>query len=306
MHHVIDFALMIEGQDGLNWDRWQRIARTVEDAGFAGLYRSDHFTNPAGPFKDSLECWTSLTWLASHTSRLEFGPLVSPVSFRHPSMLVRQAAAVADLSGGRLQFGLGAGWQDREHTNYGYHLGGVPERMARFRESVHIMAHLLHSEEPLTFEGKHYSMREAVLLPRPRQRVPIVIGGSGRQVTLPLVARYADEWNCGPRSAEQFEETSTYLDGLLDRAERPRSSVRRSMMIFLRFGRDQADLEARLVERPIPEFLQRATLAATPETLKERLAALEAAGAQRIILDWMDDYDDVDGMAALGQAVIGG
>ncbi|MBV9324587.1 MAG: TIGR03560 family F420-dependent LLM class oxidoreductase [Chloroflexi bacterium] len=301
----MDIALMVEGQDGLNWERWQRIARTAEDVGFAGLYRSDHFTNPVGPFKDSLECWTSLTWLASHSSRLEFGPLVSPVSFRHPAMLVRQAAAVADLSGGRLQFGLGAGWQDREHTNYGYHLGSVAERMARFRESVHIMAHLLRSEQPLDFDGKYYSMHEAVLLPRPKQHVPIVIGGSGRQVTLPLVARYADEWNSGGRSPEQFQEINAYLDGLLDRAERPRSSVRRSMMIFLRFGRDRADLEARLGARPVPESMQRGTLAATPEQLRERLTALEGVGVQRVILNWMDDYDDVDGMAALGQSVIG-
>src|SRR3979490_707062 len=98
---------MIEGQDGLNWERWQKIARTVEDSGYVGLYRSDHFTNPQGPDKDSLEGWTSLTWLASHTSRLEFGPLVSPVSFRHPSMLARMAAAVDDPAGWRLHPGRG-------------------------------------------------------------------------------------------------------------------------------------------------------------------------------------------------------
>jgi F420-dependent oxidoreductase-like protein len=301
----MDIALMIEGQDGLNWDRWQRIAKTAEAAGFAGLYRSDHFTNPVGPFRDSLECWTSLTWLASHTSSLDFGPLVSPVSFHHPSMLVRQAAAIADLSGGRLQFGLGAGWQDREHTNYSYQLGSVPERMARFREGVHIVAHLLHSDAPLTYTGKYYSMHEAVLLPRPRHQVPLVIGGSGRQVTLPLVARYADEWNSGGRSPEDFREINAYLDQLLDRAGRAPESVRRSMMIFLRFGRDQAELDARLASKPVPDVLQRATFAATPEILKERLSGLEAAGVQRVILNWRDDYDDVAGIAALGKAVIG-
>src|SRR5437764_15208600 len=95
----MDIALMVEGQQGLNWDRWRKIARTAEDTGFVGLYRSDHFTNPAGPYKDSLECWVSLAWLASHSTRLEFGPLVSPLSFRHPAMLVRTAAAVADLPG---------------------------------------------------------------------------------------------------------------------------------------------------------------------------------------------------------------
>jgi F420-dependent oxidoreductase-like protein len=301
----MEVALMVVGQDGLNWDRWHRIAQTAEDAGFVGLYRSDHFTNPAGPFKDSLECWVSLAWLATATRRIEFGPLVSPVSFRHPSMLVRQAAALADLSNGRLQFGIGAGWQDREHTGYSYHLGDVPERMARFRESVQVMAHLLRSDEPLTFAGKHYQMHEAVLLPRPRQRVPIVIGGSGRNVTLPLVARYADEWNCGARTPEAFAEVNGYLDSLLDKAGRPRTSVKRSMMLFLRFGRTDAELEARLAAQPTPEIVRASTLAVTPERLRDHLATLEAAGVQRAILNWRDDYDDIEGMQALAKATIG-
>src|SRR5215469_3017619 len=115
--------------------------------------------------QDSLECWTSLTWLASHSTKLEFGPMVSPMSFRHPAMLVRVASAVADLSGGRLQFGIGAGWMEREHTMYGYPLGNVPERMTRFREAARIMCHLLRTDEPLTFSGRYYSTRDAVLLP---------------------------------------------------------------------------------------------------------------------------------------------
>jgi F420-dependent oxidoreductase-like protein len=295
---------MVEGQDGLNWARWRAIARTAEEVGFVGLYRSDHFTNPAGPYKDSLECWTSLAWLASNTTRLEFGPLVSPVSFRHPSMLVRQAAAIADLSGGRLQFGIGAGWQDREHTNYSYHLGSVPERMARFRESVQIMAHLLRSDEPLDFSGTHYSMHEAVLLPRPTHRVPIVIGGAGRQITLPLVARYADEWNSGPRPPDEFRETNAYLDGLIEKAERPRESVRRSMMLFVRTGANQSDLDARLAARPVPESFRRNMLIATHAEVREHLHQLEAAGVQRAILNFMGEHDDIEGMAALGRALL--
>jgi F420-dependent oxidoreductase-like protein len=277
MTAVIEIALMIEGQDGLNWDRWRKIARVAEDSGYVGLYRSDHFTNPSGVYKDSLECWTSLAWLATNSSRLVFGPLVSPMSFRHPSMLVRMAAAVSDLSGGRLQFGVGAGWQDREHTNYGYHLGGVPERMARFRESVQIMSHLLRSDEPLTFEGKHYTVREAVLLPRPQHHVPIVIGGSGRQVTLPLVARYADEWNTGAKPPEQYRELNAHLDALLDKAGRPHSAVRRSVMTFIR-------------DR-------------TPEQVKEEVGALEAAGCQRVMLNW-PRFDDTAGIAALAKALL--
>jgi alkanesulfonate monooxygenase SsuD/methylene tetrahydromethanopterin reductase-like flavin-dependent oxidoreductase (luciferase family) len=107
---VLEVAIMIEGQDGLDWARWQRLARAVEDFGYAGLYRSDHFTNPTGPVLDALELWTSLTWLAGNTARIEFGPLVSPVSFRHPVITAWIASAVDSLAGGRLRLGIGAGW----------------------------------------------------------------------------------------------------------------------------------------------------------------------------------------------------
>src|SRR5918998_2092242 len=112
---VIEVAIMLEGQMGLNWTRLERIARAVEELGFVGLYRSDHFTNPNPPDEDSLELWLSLGWLASHTERIEFGPLVSPVSFRDPVMTARMAIQVDNLSNGRLTLGVGAGWQEREH-----------------------------------------------------------------------------------------------------------------------------------------------------------------------------------------------
>jgi alkanesulfonate monooxygenase SsuD/methylene tetrahydromethanopterin reductase-like flavin-dependent oxidoreductase (luciferase family) len=112
---VPEVAIMIEGQDGLDWPRWQRLARTVEDSGYAGLFRSDHFTNPTGPKLDALELWSSLTWLADNTNSIEFGPLVSPVSFRHPVITAWTASTVDSLAGGRLRLGIGAGWQEREH-----------------------------------------------------------------------------------------------------------------------------------------------------------------------------------------------
>jgi alkanesulfonate monooxygenase SsuD/methylene tetrahydromethanopterin reductase-like flavin-dependent oxidoreductase (luciferase family) len=104
-----DIAIMVEGQNGLNWPRWQNLAQSVESLGFSGLFRSDHFTNSSPPDRDSLELWTSLTWLASRTNRIEFGPLVTPVSFRHPVFTARMAKDVDDLSGGRLILGVGAG-----------------------------------------------------------------------------------------------------------------------------------------------------------------------------------------------------
>ena len=207
---VLDLAIMIEGQDGINWTRWRRLARAVEDLGFTGLYRSDHFTNPTGPYLDALELWASLTWLADNTSRIEFGPLVSPISFRHPVITAWTAAAVGDLSGGRLRLGLGAGWQEREHRTYGFELLDTDRRFTRFEEGLEVITRLLRSEEPVSFNGEFYQLRDAALMPRPPVTggPPIIIGGNGPNRTLPLVARYADEWNDVFVSAPQFAQLS--------------------------------------------------------------------------------------------------
>ena len=130
---MTQIGIMIEGQDGLNWPRWQRILQTAEDCGYQCVFRSDHFTNAAGPDKDSLEVWISLAYAASHTQRIEFGPLVTPVTFRHPAMNLRYATAVDDLSGGRLVYGLGAGWQGREHQKFGVPFHDFSTRFACWR-----------------------------------------------------------------------------------------------------------------------------------------------------------------------------
>lgn len=130
----MEIGIMIEGQNGLNWSRWKNIAAAVEDLGFFGLFRSDHFTNMTPPDKDSLELWVSLTWLASYTRRIQFGPLVTPISFRHPVHTARMALAVDDLSDGRLILGIGAGWQEREHEIFGFSLLDLKERFDRFEE----------------------------------------------------------------------------------------------------------------------------------------------------------------------------
>ncbi len=216
----MEVAIMLEGQNGLTWPHWQRIARAVEDLGFAGLYRSDHYTNANPPDLDSLELWTSLTWLASHTKRIEFGPMVSPVSFREPTMTARIASAVDDLSGGRLHLGLGAGWQVREHANYGFDLLEVPQRFARFKEGLEVITRLMQSDTPVDFDGEYYTLHDAILLPRPQRPngPPILIGGNGPQRTLPLVVRYAQEWNGVYLSPARYADLTARLDALLAEA----------------------------------------------------------------------------------------
>ncbi|HET9914732.1 MAG TPA: LLM class flavin-dependent oxidoreductase, partial [Anaerolineales bacterium] len=195
---MLEIAIMIEGQNGLTWPRWQKIVRLVEDLGFVGLFRSDHFTNSNATDIDSLELWTSLTWLAGNTKRIEFGPLVTPFSFRHPVHTARMASAVDDLSNGRLVLGLGAGWQEREHRLFGFDLLEPEARFNRFKEGMEVVTHLLQSDEPVTLEGQYYQLRGATLLPRPQRPggPRILIGGNGVRRTLSYVVQYASEWNC--------------------------------------------------------------------------------------------------------------
>lgn len=303
----MEIAIMIEGQNGLTWARWQRIAAAVEELGFAGLYRSDHYTNANPPDIESLELWVSLTWLASHTRRIEFGPLVTPVSFRQPTMTARMAAAVDDLSGGRLTLGLGAGWQEREHANYGWDLLDVPERFARFEEGLQIISHLLQDSSPLDYNGVYYRLREAVLLPRPLRPAgpPILIGGNGPQRTLPLAARYADEWNAVYVNPARFAELSGLLDDRLAADGRAPESVRRSLMAGCIFGRDEAELDRKLAgrNRTAAEMHARGVAAGTGEQMREQLGAWAESGVQRIMLQWLD-LDDLDGLEALAAAVL--
>lgn len=302
---MIEVAIMIEGQNGLNWGHWQRIARAVEDLGFAGLYRSDHYTNAEPPDKDSLELWVSLAWLASHTRRIQFGPLVSPVSFRHPTMTARMAAAVDDLSGGRLVLGLGAGWQEREHTNYGWDLLDIDGRFARFEEGLQVITRLLNSDDPVNFSGAYYCVNEGILLPRPSRPggPPILIGGNGARRTLPLVARYASEWNAVYILPDEFQRLNRGLDELLRQNGRDPAQVRRSLMTGCVFGRNRAEVKRKVAartqgKRTADTLRQHGVIVGTPPEFREQLTLLEKAGVQRVMLQWLD-LEDLDGLEAL-------
>ncbi len=285
---MIDVAIMIEGQNGLNWQRWQHIAAVVENAGYSGLYRSDHYTNANPPDKDSLECWVSLTWLASHSRRIEFGPLVSPLSYRHPTQLARMAAAVDDLSGSRLTLGLGAGWQEREHANYGLGLLPLKERLDKFGEGLEVVTSLLRNSQPVNFDGDYFHIRDGILLPRPGRPAgpPILVGGNGEHRTLPLAARFADEWNANFIPAAEFTRLNAILDKYILSNGRQLHDVRRSLMTTCIFGIDQNDLERKVNERThgkfsIADLRQRGAIIGTAEQIAAQCRQLANAGAQR-------------------------
>ncbi|HVU70340.1 MAG TPA: TIGR03560 family F420-dependent LLM class oxidoreductase [Ktedonobacteraceae bacterium] len=313
-------SLMIEGQDGLTWPHWKRLVAETEDLGFAGLFRSDHFTNAQPPDKASLEMIVSLTYLADHTQRLHFGPLVAPVSFRHPTLLARQAAALDDLSGGRMILGVGAGWQEREHRLFGHELGDIPTRMQRLEEALEVITRLLNSDEPVSYSGRFFQLDEATLLPRPQRPggPPILIGGNGARRTLPLVARYARIWNGLAMSPEEFREHGQKLDALLSAGGRQPSEVKRTLMLTLFFGRDQAELEKSMAWRlrdpklaglSLDEAVRqlvygpRPSLAGSAEQILARLQEYAEAGVEEVMLQWFD-IDDLEGLRAFGKSVV--
>jgi F420-dependent oxidoreductase-like protein len=304
---MVDVDVMIEGQDGVNWDRWKRIARTVEDSGYDGLFRSDHFTGPEGPYRDSLELWTSLTWLADNTDRIDFGSLVSPLSFRDPVFTARMAKDVDNLSDGRLHLGLGTGWQEREHEAFGYDLLDLSDRFDRFEEGLHVVHALLRSDEPVSFEGEYERLDGAMLLPRPERPTPILVGGNGRNRTMPLAAEYADEWNSVWPTLEEFEDLSAHMDDLLRERDRDPEAFTKTVMTRVVFGRDEAELE-RVVEEEtgaesVEELREGAVMAGTGAEVAEAIERYEAAGAERVMLQWRE-LDDVERLEEMADAVL--
>ncbi|TMD59776.1 MAG: TIGR03560 family F420-dependent LLM class oxidoreductase [Chloroflexi bacterium] len=316
---MVAVSLMLEGQYGMTWSHWKKFVAEVEDLGFAGMFRSDHFTNANPPDLDSLEMIVSLTYLADNTQHIHFGPLVAPFSFRNPVLLARQAAALDDLSNGRMILGVGAGWQDREHRLFGFELGDVATRMARFEEGLEVVTRLLKSDEPVTYEGRYFQLRGATLLPRPQRAggPRILIGGNGPKRTLPLVARYADIWNGTFLPPEEFRKRSAILDRLLSEAGRKPGDVQRTLMRGLFFGRDMAELDRRLSWRAEdPNYANKSLqevidilaardheIVGTADMVIEQIKAYKAAGVEELMLQWFD-IDDIDGLRAFAKSVL--
>ena len=297
----MELAIMIEGQNGLTWRNLERIALAVEELGYSALYRSDHITNSQAPDQPSLDCWVSLAWLATNTRRIQFGPLVSPISMHHPVNIARMARDIDDLSGGRLQLGLGAGWLEREHNNYSFDLLEIKQRFNRFREALEIITKLFSSEAPLTFAGQYYHLKDAVLLPRPlRPGGPhLVIGGRGLNRTPRLVADYADEWNIFRVSPETVAELTGRLTSILQEQGRSIHEIRRTMMVNIILGDNDADLREKMAGKPLEEWREKG-LVGTPAQIVDQIGGYAALGIQRLILQQFcpDDLSTIEKVAA--------
>jgi len=265
----MQIGLMVEGQNGLTWERWIHILKLAERLNFPTVMRSDHYF--IGRQQDSLEAYLSFAVAARETSKIRFGPLVSPVTFRSPVDVGRMAAQLDQLSGGRFVMGLGAGWNEAEHQAYGIPFPPVKERFDRLDEAIQVMQ-ALWGPGPASFEGKHYRLDGADCIPKPASgRPPILIGGSGEKRTLKLVAKYASEWNAVNASPEVYAHKVQVLEKHCEALGRDPKTIRRSMMTFAVIGPDTASLD-RATERMMGMWGAPAgtSPAAYRETLKQR------------------------------------
>jgi alkanesulfonate monooxygenase SsuD/methylene tetrahydromethanopterin reductase-like flavin-dependent oxidoreductase (luciferase family) len=266
-------GILIEGQENLTWERWRHLAEIVERLGFESLWRSDHFMSNVDPRRDSLETWVTLAVTAAETTRLRFGPLVCPMSFRHPALLARMAVAVDRLSRGRLILGLGAGWNEREHRAFGLPFPPLRERLDRLEEGLEVIRLLL-GDGPAYFAGREFQLEGADPYPKPFERphqsteastafdraetelttappirgprLPLLIGGGSSDRALRIVARYADEWDLpGGISPAAYRAKSDRLAEHCRAIGRDPREIHRSVSTAYLIGRDEAELRQR-------------------------------------------------------------
>ena len=304
---MTQIGIMIEAPEGLNWPRWKRILRTAEDCGFQSVFRSDHFTHSTGEDRDSLELWMSLAYAASHTRTIELGSLVAPVTFRHPSMNARYAAAVDDLSGGRLVFGMGVGWQEREHRRFGIPFPDASRRYAMLEEALELTRLLLNSEAPSQFQGAHFQLEDAILLPRPARAggPPILIGGNGPRKTLPLAAKYADEWNADFVNVATYKQRRALMERFLAERGRSPQDMKFSLKTRVMYRPTQAQLNAFLRESGVgDEALREGRLiVGTAAEIVDQIGARAEAGVERLMLAW-PDMDDMENLELFARDVL--
>jgi F420-dependent oxidoreductase-like protein len=291
-------GVMIESQEGVGWPEWKNIVQWTEELGFESLWRSDHFFSFFGASRtiDSLDTMIAHTYTAMASSRIRFGPLVLAMTFRHPAVLARMAAAVDQLSGGRFILGVGAGWNTTEHEAYGIDLPPVKQRMDNLEESVRVIKALFENDSA-SYQGKIYSLKDAPMNPKPAQKpMALLIGGGGEQRTLRMVARYATEWNAPIAGGlDVFKHKSEVLAQHCEAVGRDPATIERSVMTGYIAGENQAEVD-RKVEAAIanaPERFRRndgkppmTALWGTATQIIEQIKEIEAAGISRIQLQY--------------------
>jgi alkanesulfonate monooxygenase SsuD/methylene tetrahydromethanopterin reductase-like flavin-dependent oxidoreductase (luciferase family) len=294
-------ALMIEGQEDVTWDDWRGLAAACEQSGIEALFRSDHYLSVFGVAgRGSLDAWATINALAAITSRLRLGTLVSPATFRHPSELAKVAVTADHVSGGRIELGLGSGWNEAEHEAFDFPFPPMGERMKMLADQLELISHQWSDASPIQ--------------PKPLQqpRPNLIVGGRGGPVSVRLAARFADEYNTVNKTAEECAE----LRGRLDEAcaAEGREPIPLSLMTSWLAGEDRAELldrAGRLSEwtgrgADAETFLSEqapGALAGTLDECIERIEQLAAAGVERVMLQLLL-HRDLDAVEQIGRRVV--
>lgn len=316
---MMDLGVMVEGQEGVSLDLWRRFVVTVEDLGFESLWRSDHLFSLSGARTlDALDAYVAFALAAELTERVRFGPLVSPMTFRHPSILARMAAQIDEISGGRFVAGVGAGWNVPEHTAFGIPFPPLRERMDRLDESIRVMK-ALWSDGPASFDGRYYQLQDAECYPKPvQQPLPVMVGGMGERRTLRIVAELADEWNSLGVTIDDYKRKSEILEGHSTAVGRDPNTIKHSQMSGFIVGKDDRGIRRHLenigrklksdaivgsmtadFDSVLKVARGRGWLVGTPTQVVEELGRREEAGISRLMLQHHanDDFEVLELLA---------
>lgn len=309
----MEVCLMVEGQEGETWHDWVALAQAAEQSGLDGLFRSDHYLSMNSPGTPAMDAWATLAGLASCTARIRLGTLVSPATFRHPSILANMVSTVDHISNGRVELGLGAGWYEAEHRAFGFVFPPPATRFEVLEEQAEIISRQW-TQDDVTFSGRHFTVENCAAAPKPvQQPPPMIIGGSGKPRTVGVAVRYGAEYNASVFSTQQCGELRSVLDRACEQDGREPRSLRFSAMAQNTvIGMSTTDVERRIarVQRVmgtgsgglLDEPVSRWFTATTTEAV-DRLGQWAAAGAHRVMLQHQL-WSDLETVAMIGEEIV--
>jgi F420-dependent oxidoreductase-like protein len=307
---------MIEGQEDVTWDDWLALAEACADFGFDALFRSDHYLS-VDDVRDraSLDAWGTICALAAVTRTLRLGTLVSPTTFRHPSVLAKLVVTADHISGGRVELGIGTGWWEAEHRSYGFPYPPLNTRMDRLAEQLEII-HRQWTEGTFSFAGEHYAVESLDALPKPVQRPhpPLIVGGAAGARSAALAAAWADEYNVFHVAPDEARRRRAAVAQAWEREGRDPATLRFSLMNGILIGADAEELAQRarrlaqwrrqdVDPRQLVDELARTWIVGTPEQVIGRLREYEAAGVERVMLQH-HLHRDLAALELIGREVI--
>jgi len=300
--------IFVEPQQGASYEQQLRVAQAAESAGFDAFFRSDHFLAMGGDgLPGPTDAWLTLAGIARETDRIRLGTMVTSATFRLPGLLAVQVAQVDDMSGGRAELGLGAGWYDAEHTAHGVPFQPLGERFERLEEQLAIITGLWGTEvgQTFSFEGTHYQLKDSPALPKPAQRPrpPVLLGGAGARRTPRLAARFADEFNVPFHTVQDSAAAFQRVRDACEAAGRYPASMTYSVAQTVCCGKDEAEFRRRAAAIGWePDAIRETAVAGTPGEVAAKIAEFAEIGAERVYLQVLD-LSDLDHLALIASDV---